>query len=228
MARILLVEDDRELAALTAEFLRASGHEVTADDGLTPVDALLADRPDLLLLDVELPGASGFAMCKVARERGYQGPVLFLTARGTDFDERLAFEMGGDDFMRKPVDPRVLVLRIEAALRSRGASHVWRDGALTIDPHGRQALQDGVALALTSGQFDLLWLLAQTVGQVVTRETYYREIRGIAYDGVDRTYDSRIMELRSLLAAAGCAHRIVTVRGEGYQLAPQSGSDAPS
>lgn len=220
MAKILLVEDDRELAALTAEFLQASGHQVTTDDGTCPVDGLLARQPDLLLLDVELPGASGFALCKVARELGYQGPVLFLTARGTDFDERLAFEMGGDDFMRKPVDPRVLVLRIEAALRPRAPSHGWRDGPLGIDPQGRLASHEGVPLDLTSGQFDLLWLLARNIGQVVTRETYYREIRGIAYDGVDRGYDSRIMELRGLLAAAGCAHRIVTVRGEGYQLAP--------
>jgi two-component system response regulator RstA len=218
VANLLLVEDDLELAELTRDFLHANGHQVDTDDGRMAVEKILAGSPDLVILDVELPRQTGFSICKLARQQGYTGAVIFLTARRSATDELLAFELGGDDFVRKPVDPRILVLRIEAATRNRQQPTVWAGGGLEIDARQRQVQSNGEPISLTTGQFDLLWLLARNAGDVVSRETYYREIRGIRYDGVDRGYDSRIRELRARLDAVGVEGRIVTVRGSGYQL----------
>lgn len=218
MTHILLVEDDVELAELTAEFLGAHGYEVGLDEGRHAVERILDEVPDMVILDVELPTNTGFTVCRRVRDGGYRGPILFLTARQSSTDELLGFELGGDDFVRKPVDPRILALRVKSMLGRQQPAESWQNGSLTIDPRQRRVVGDGEAIELTTGQFDLLWLLASNVGAVVTREMYYREIRGIEYDGLDRGYDSRIRELRARLAPFGLESRIVTVRGAGYQL----------
>ncbi|MCB9669639.1 MAG: response regulator transcription factor [Alphaproteobacteria bacterium] len=220
VARILLVEDDRDLAELTAELLELQGHTVVIDDGRRALDLILETQPDLVLLDVELPSMTGFGICNKARRGGYTGPVVFLTARRTDVDELLAFELGGDDFVRKPVDPRILVLRVAAGLRRVQSSPTWTDGELSIDGARRLVSVREEPVPLTTGQFDLLLLLARTAPEPVDRAAYYARIRGIAYDGMDRGYDSRIRELRARLAPWGVDTRIVTVRGVGYALAP--------
>ncbi|MCB9670121.1 MAG: response regulator transcription factor [Alphaproteobacteria bacterium] len=224
MATILLVEDDGDLADLTRELLEAHGHVVTVDDGGVGADTIRKLSPDVVILDVQLEEGTGYAICKEAREAGYSGFILFLTARVSPMDERVAFELGADDFVRKPVDPDVLLLRIAALLRRRrDEPGTWRNGRLSIDHPRRTVYVDGEEVVLTSGQLELLWLLARNLGRVVGREQYYEEVRGIAYDGVDRSYDNRISDLRSRLAEAGLpGDCIVTVWGEGYLLRPES------
>jgi len=220
MAHLLLVEPDAELAQHVADYLEQQGHEVRIDDGRAALERTLTEAPELVLTEVALPEQSGFGLCRAARDAGYQGPIVFLTERQATFDEALAFELGADDFVRKPPDLRVLALRIAASLRRRRAVDNWREGALEIDPRTRTARFDERAIPLTTGQFDLLWLLARNAGSPVSREAYFRQIRGIAYDGVDRSYDSRVRELRVRLQQAGCPELIKTVRGVGYQLTP--------
>lgn len=223
MANILLI-DDPGAAAQTCAVLGAHGHDVAVEAGARAVQRVIWQEPDLVVLDVDLPVDTGFQVCEAVRAAGFDGPVVFLTARDGPDDELHAFQAGCDDFIRKPVDPRILLFRVDVPLRRRAPDvglQRFEDDDLLLDPTSRRAVGNGRELRLTTGQFDLLWLLACNVGRVVTREVYYRQLRGIPYDGVDRSYDSRIRELRQKLASAALDQRIVTVRGAGYQLAPR-------
>lgn len=223
-ARILLVEDDQRLADLTAEYLRRNDFEVSIEGrGDTAEARILAEQPDLVVLDVMLPGKDGFEVCRGIRP-AYKGVVLILTARDEDFDQILGLELGADDYIAKPVQPRVLLARIKALLRRlpvSGASPAEKKeqvfGNFRISQTTRTALLDGTPLDLTTAEFDLLWLLASHAGSILSRDDLLQELRGIGFDGLDRSIDARISRLRKKIGDdPENPTRIKTVRGKGY------------
>jgi DNA-binding response OmpR family regulator len=181
------------------------------------------ERPDLLILDLGLPGRSGFTVCKDVRA-AHSVPILILTARNSDIDQVLGLELGADDFVIKPVEPRVLVARIHALLRRSRASaqehRKLRFGSLFIDTAARAVRMNDEEVALSSNEFDLLLYLAAHPGEIQSRETLYLQLYRREYDGVDRTLDVRISHLRRKLGDTGEPERIKTVWGHGYLFVP--------
>ncbi len=224
--RILLVEDSARLAASIRDYLERHHYEVCIEgDGLAVAERFERLRPDLVILDLMLPGKDGLTLCRELR-RHERVPILILTAKGENVDQVLGLEMGADDYVVKPVEPRVLLARVEALLRrARSAPRETREarlvaGRLAIDGARRSAAIDGRAIELTTGDFDILWLLASRQGSVVTRDEILRVVRGIDYDGLDRSIDARICRLRRKLQDAGGAESMIkTVRLRGYLFA---------
>ncbi len=224
--RILLVEDDTRLAELTAEYLKKNDLEVSIEPrGDTAEARILAEQPDLVILDVMLPGKDGFEVCRGVRQQ-YRGVILMLTARDEDFDQILGLELGADDYIAKPVQPRVLLARIKALLRRVPAGtgeHAEPDhesmvfGQFRISQATRTASLNGDSIDLTTAEFDLLWLLASHAGNVLSRDDLLQQLRGIGFDGLDRSIDARISRLRKKLNDdPENPTRIKTVRGKGY------------
>ena len=224
---ILLVEDDPRLSSLVAGYLCKHGYEVRAVlHGNEAVPAIVEYRPDLVVLDINLPGKDGFAILREARQR-FDGVIIMVTARDDQFDEVLGLEFGADDYVHKPVEPRVLLARVKAQLRrspSRGGEahdppESYRFGKFEINRATRAVkLPDGHAPELTSAEFDLLWALVRKAGEVASRDDLLRELRGIDFDRLDRTVDGCISRLRRKLGDdAANPQRIKTVRGKGYQ-----------
>ena len=224
--RVLLVEDSARLAASIRDYLERHRYEVLIEgDGLAVAERFERLRPDLVILDLMLPGKDGLTICRELR-RDAPVPILVLTAKGEDIDQVLGLEMGADDYVVKPVEPRVLLARIEALLRrTRLVPAQPREASLTagrlrIDAARRSATIDSRAVELTTGDFDILWLLASRQGSVVTRDEILRVVRGIDYDGLDRSIDARICRLRRKLHEAGGAEAMIkTVRLRGYLFA---------
>ena len=221
--RVLLIEDDEKLAALVARYLTDQGFAVGVEHrGDAAVARILAEQPDVVVLDLMLPGRDGLTVCREVRP-AYTGGILVLTARGDDVDEVVGLELGADDYVTKPVRPRVLLARIRTLLRrTKGDASPGRRrivlGRLALDSANREVTLDGEAVDLTTAEFDLLWYLASRAGEVVDRDRLYTDVRGIAWDGVDRSIDLRISRLRRKLGDE--AGRIVkSVRGTGYLMA---------
>jgi two-component system response regulator RstA len=226
--RILIVEDDERLASLTKEYLESNGLNVSVEgDGSRAIERIKEEQPDLVVLDLMLPGEDGLAVCRIVRPH-YQGPILMLTARTEDLDQVLGLEMGADDYVPKPVRPRVLLARIRALLRRvnepQEESEVESSsdsrltfGHLVVDNAMREAWLADEAIDLTSAEFDLLWLLASHAGQVLTREEIFHQLRGIEYDGQDRSIDVRVSRIRPKVGDDPMnPRRIKTVRSKGY------------
>lgn len=221
--RILLVEDDERLAELTREYLHSNGLEVEIEgDGAKAVARILKDKPDLVVLDLMLPGLDGLSICRQLRP-AYDGVILMLTARSDDMDQVLGLELGADDYVCKPVRPRVLLARIRALLR-RNEPLSTEDsvarlefGPLAVDSNRREAFLRGDLLDLTSAEFDLLWLLASNAGRILSREEIFSALRGIEYDGQDRSIDVRISRIRPKIGDDPLQPRLIkTVRSKGY------------
>ncbi len=227
--RVLLVEDSARLAASIRDYLERHNYEVFIEgDGLAVGERFERLKPDLVILDLMLPGKDGLTLCRELR-RHDRIPILILSAKGENIDQVLGLEMGADDYVVKPVEPRVLLARIEALLRrARSAPPEVREsrllaGRLSIDGARRAAAIDGQAVELTTGDFDILWLLASRQGNVVTRDEILRVVRGIDYDGLDRSIDARICRLRRKLQDAGGAESMIkTVRLRGYLFAGEA------
>jgi two-component system OmpR family response regulator len=225
-ARILLVEDDERLAGLTAEYLSRNDFTVAIEGrGDTAEHRIISEQPDLVILDIMLPGKDGFEVCRAVRP-SYRGVILMLTARDEDFDQILGLEMGADDYIAKPVQPRVLLARIKALLRrmpggngdtASGSAEEKVFGQFRISQATRTATLAGQPIDLTTAEFDLLWLLASHAGNVLSRDDLLQELRGIGFDGLDRSIDARISRLRKKLNDdPDNPTRIKTVRGKGY------------
>lgn len=223
--RILIVEDDERLATLTREYLENNGLQVSVEgDGGKAVERILSERPDLVVLDLMLPGEDGVSICRRVRSQ-YYGQILMLTARTDDLDEVLGLEMGADDYVAKPVRPRVLLARIRALLR-RGTAQAeeapevqssLRFGALVVDNSMREAWLNDKSIDLTSAEFDLLWLLCSNAGRVLSREEIFSQLRGIEYDGQDRSIDVRVSRIRPKIGDDPMHPRLIkTVRSKGY------------
>jgi len=232
--RILIVEDDERLADLTKEYLESNGLVVSVEgNGTHAVERILTEKPDLVVLDLMLPGEDGLSICRKVRP-AYNGPILMLTARTDDLDQVLGLEMGADDYMSKPVRPRVLLARIRALLRrtkemsgnvaaaaeggadSQGAKRLVFNN-LTVDSSMREAWLNDESIDLTSAEFDLLWLLSSHAGTVLSREEIFTALRGIEYDGQDRSIDVRVSRIRPKIGDDPVhPRRIKTVRSKGY------------
>lgn len=222
MSKILLVEDDQRLATLVQSFLHQHGLEVQiCNNGLDAEQVCREFAPDAVVLDLMLPGQDGFAVCRALRH-WYKSPILMLTAKQSDIDQVLGLELGADDYVIKPVEPRVLLARIHALLRRSQPnqpldSNRLNFGKLQLSQSAREAYYEGELVELTSYEFDLLWMLAQNAGQTVRREAIHKQIIGREYDGLDRTVDVRVSHLRRKLGDnAETPFRIKTVWGKGY------------
>lgn len=224
---ILLVEDDVQLASLVQDYLEKNGYRVTiVADGIEAIQTIIRLQPDLVILDVMLPGINGMDVCREVRGR-FSGALLMLTALDDDMDHMLGLELGADDYIIKPVQPRLLLARVRTLLRrvqqSKGSTdRVDQEGIsvgeLNIDLSNRRVSAGGVEIELTSSEYELLVLLALDIGQVVDRNTIVQELRGFEYDGLDRSIDRRISRLRKKLAVSVKSTSIKTVRGKGYLL----------
>lgn len=223
---IVLVEDDVGLAELIKERLESEGYRVLHEvDGRKACALILDEQPDLVLLDIMLPGMDGFQVCREVRPN-FRNPILILTARDDDLDEILGLEMGADDYVTKPVKPRVLLARVRALLRRVQPPPETADkpsrislGELTVDASRREANLGESQIDLTTVEFDLLWYLVERSGQVVSRQDLYQAIYNLDYDGLDRSIDVYVSRLRQKLGDEPAApHFIKTVRGVGYLL----------
>ncbi len=226
--RILLAEDDPRLAHLVKEYLETVGKfEVLVEASGNKVARQLRQWcPDLLVLDVGLPQRDGFAVCREVRA-SYKGPILMLTARNTDADQILGLECGADDYVIKPAEPRVLLARIRALLRrcqdESLAEECLTFGGLTLHALARSVVQDGSAVSLSSHEFDLVLALARHAGQPLSREYLFNSVYARPYDGLDRSIDVRVSQLRKKLGdSAEQPFRIKTVWGRGYVFVPDA------
>ncbi|MCK5829767.1 MAG: response regulator [Methylococcales bacterium] len=220
---IFLVEDDERLAALVQEYLENEGfnvsHEIRGD---LAVYRLIEEQPDLLILDLMLPGLDGFEVYKKIRA-DFNGVVLMLTARDDDIDQILGLELGADDYVIKPIQPRVLLARINTLLRRHEKANHPNEakqlifGSLKINMDSRQVTLSGFPIDLTTNEFELLWYLANHAGETMSREKILTAIRRIEYDGQDRWVDIRISHLRNKLGDdTEHPQKIKTVWSKGY------------
>lgn len=229
---ILLVEDDGRLADLTAEYFRQNGLSVVVESrGDQALSRFAAEKPRAVLLDLMLPGLDGLTICRELREV-FDGPILIFTARDSDIDQVIGLEAGADDYVAKPVDPMVLLARTRALLRrievgdkpTAGGDIVL--GSLRISQSAQEVWLAGDRVQLTTHEFELLRLLARHAGKVLSRDDIFHNLRGIDYDGLDRSIDGRISKLRRKLNdCAGEPARIKTVWGKGYLLVPDAWGD---
>jgi DNA-binding response OmpR family regulator len=219
--RVLLVDDDEALGALLTEYLDPFGFAVKAvahpDEGLK---ALLADPPDIVVLDVMLPGMDGFALCRKVRQTSGV-PIVMLTARGGVMDRIVGLELGADDYLPKPFEPRELVARLQAVLRrgDRGLSgETVRVGPLEIQWGARTTRLHGRALELTTAEFELLGLLVKNRERVLTRDRILEATRGLDWEAYDRSVDVLVSRLRQKLGDDPRRPAFIkTVRGLGYR-----------
>ena len=227
--KALLIEDDARLARLVAEYLGRNEIEVAvAGDGERGLAALRTRRPDVVLLDLMLPGIDGLEVCRRIRSTPELAavPVIMLTAKGEDVDRIVGLELGADDYLAKPFNPRELLARVRAVLRRGGASGAtavggrFRSGDLAIDFDAREVTVGGRRLALTHYEFELLAALARAAGRVLSREQLLDRLKGQAYEAFDRSIDVHVSKLRAKIEANPREPRhIKTVRGVGYVLA---------
>jgi DNA-binding response OmpR family regulator len=225
--KLLLIDDDARLVAMVRDYLRGHGIDVeVAPDGARGLAQLARDDIDLVILDLMLPDTDGLDLCR--RIRAHDGevaavPILMLTAKGDPLDRVIGLEMGADDYLPKPFEPRELLARIRALLRRRrpvSNEQVLRFGRLEIDRGARLVRVGGQLRGLTSHQFDLLLALAEHAGRVVTREQLMEWVRGEALDALDRSIDVHMARLRALIEDdPRQPKRIITVRGAGYVFA---------
>lgn len=224
MKKILLIEDDRMVSHLIKSFLEKSNFIVQqVFRGDLARQAIIEHKPDLVILDIGLPEFDGFHVCHELREI-YDDPIIVLTARETDEDQISAFQFGADDFISKPVSPRVLKVRIDAMLRRKPAkemrsSPVIRLGNMALYPQAHKCEVNGNIIRLSSFEFQLLVLFTRNVGEVMTREVIYTALLNRPYNGVERTVDVRVSKLRDKLVSDSLTQvRIETVWGKGYTL----------
>jgi len=214
--RVLIIDDDIELCALLKEFLEREKFEVAlVHDGIGGLDLASTGKFDLIVLDLMLPGLDGFSLLKQLRERS-RVPVLVLTARGEDEDRIVGLDLGADDYLAKPFNPRELVARIRAilrrAVRSKGRIEV---NGVVLDPGTREVVCDGRPIEMTTLEFDILEMLVRSAGRVVSRDTLMENMYNRKATPFDRSIDMHVSHLRRKLESDRTL--IKTVRGVGYQ-----------
>lgn len=227
-SKLLLVEDDLRLVEVVASYLSLHQFDVVKQSyGKDAIECMGEVSPDIVVLDIMLPDMDGFEVCKQIRAAGHKVPILMLTARDEDFDRVLGLELGADEYLLKPIQPRVLLAHIRALLRRDSLAKVEQPeseelvfGALRISKSNREVWFRGEVVRLTGGEFDLLWILASNAGSVVSRARLLRALRGIELSATDRSIDTRLYRLRKCFGAIDEAERrIKTVRPNGYLFA---------
>ena len=235
MNKIVFVEDEPEVGALIAAYLGKHDMDVVVEPrGDRAEEVIAREQPDLVLLDIMLPGKDGITLCRDLRSQ-WQGPIVLLTSLDSDMNHILSLEMGASDYILKTPPPAVLLARLRLHLRQHVASPSMPApatltphkaivfGSLSIDPVNRQVLLGGDNVALSTADFDLLWELATHAGQIMDRDALLKNLRGVSYDGMDRSVDVAISRLRKkLLDNANEPYRIKTVRNKGYLFAPHA------
>lgn len=230
-AKLLIIDDDDQLAELLLEYLGRYGFKLSrVASGDAGAERILEMQPDLVILDLMLPGANGLDICRQVRNE-YSGAILMLTASQSEADHVAGLELGADDFVIKPIDPLVLLARIRTQLRRlHGGRTPNRDdengilnvGALQVDVASRHVSVEDEPVTLTTMEFDILLMLVNYAGSVVEREDLYTNILGIEYDGIDRGMDIHVSRIRRKLQRSGFApSRLKSVRGAGYLLTCQ-------
>ena len=231
--RILVVDDEPKIVKLARDYLEQSGYGVlTAVNGTTALATARADKPDLVVLDLNLPGMDGLDVCRQLR-RESDVPIIMLTARIEETDRLIGLELGADDYITKPFSPRELVARVRAVLRrvNGGLSQpgLIRVGDLEIDLQGHRASQNSEPLHLTRIEFNLLALLAQHPGQAFSRQRLLEQLHGFSHDGFDRSIDAHVKNLRRKIEPdLSNPTYILTVYGIGYRFNDQLDGDATS
>lgn len=215
---LLLIEDDRPLAALTAEFLRAEGFTVAIEHrGDRAAQRIRDEQPALLILDVMLPGIDGFTLCRQIRDQ-YPGLILMMTALDENAEQLTGFNVGADDYVVKPVDPQLLLARIRSLLRrhpqATRAYYQW--GAFRLDLNSHFAWLNDAPLQFSVAEFELLAIFARHCGVLLTREKLLQSLRGLEYDGLNRSIDMRVSRLRKKLMSLECPVTIQTITAQGY------------
>jgi len=220
--RILLIEDDTRLAEMVRDYLGRAGYRVErAETGASGLALQMREPFDGIVLDLMLPDMDGLDVCRKIRERASL-PILMLTARGDTMDRIIGLEIGADDYLPKPFEPRELLARLRAILRRKGGinRHVLRFGRLEIDRDAREVRLDGEVKPLTSHQFELLSVLAEHAGRVLSREVLMDLLRAEPLEAFDRSIDVHISRIRAAIEDdAKRPRRIITVRGAGYVFA---------
>lgn len=224
---ILLVEDDEKLSGMIADFLRSHNFNVVVEGhGNRAIEFIEQNQPRAVILDVMLPGTDGFTICRTVRPK-YQGPILMLTSLSDEIDEIAGLENGADDYLSKPVKSHVLLAHLRALLRrvesdepAQSQDKIINAGNIAINAQNRSVMCDSKEVHLTTAEYNLLWLLAERSGEVVSREELHRKTFKLEYDGTDRSIDLRISRLRRKLGDdPKLPYIIKTIRGEGYLLA---------
>ncbi len=237
---IFLVEDDTKLTGLIKEYLEVNDFSVSIEsDGNRAVPRILDENPALVILDVMLPGKDGRTICRELRSR-YDGVIVMVTALDEDVDQIAGLEIGADDYITKPIHPRLLLSRIQALLRLTARSSAVTSNsdkmgqnqdsadtivldALEIHPPSRTVRVNDQSINLTTSQFDLLFYMARHAGETISRDRLYRDLYGIEYDGLNRSVDLTILRLREKIGDNGKNPRIIkSIRGEGYLMVKPS------
>ncbi|MGK9171881.1 two-component system response regulator RstA [Yokenella regensburgei] len=235
MNKIVFVEDDPEVGALIAAYLGKHDMDVIVEPrGDRAEDVITREKPELVLLDIMLPGKDGMTLCRDLRKQ-WSGPIVLLTSLDSDMNHILSLEMGANDYILKTTPPAVLLARLRLHLRQRAEVNQQEPapalrqhkalcfGSLSIDPVNRQVTLSGEQVVLSTADFDLLWELATHAGQIMDRDALLKNLRGVTYDGMDRSVDVAISRLRKkLLDSATEPYRIKTVRNKGYLFAPHA------
>lgn len=237
MNKIVFVEDDQDVGELIAAYLNRHDIEVIVESRGDRAEATIAAAmPDLVMLDIMLPGKDGMTLCRDLRAgQAWSGPIVLLTSLDSDMNHILSLEMGANDYILKTTPPAVLLARLRLHLR-QAASHqndeiapkvagqnALRFGTLSIDPVNRQVTLGKEVIALSTADFDLLWELATHAGSILNRDALLKTLRGVSYDGMDRSIDVAISRLRKkLLDSATEPYRIKTIRNKGYLFAPHA------
>ena len=221
---VLIVEDDQSLASWMGDYLLENEFDISiANRGDEAINLVKIDDPDIVILDINLPVKNGFEICSEIR-MFYKKPVLMLTARGDETDEVNGFNAGANDYLIKPVRPKALLARVNLLLGNNStqpqAQNSREYGSFTIDAESRSVYLDNRPVDLSSHEFDLLWLLSKDAGRVFSRDEMVSELRGIEYDGFNRSVDIMISRLRKKLGDNSTKpFRIKTVWGKGYVFA---------
>jgi DNA-binding response OmpR family regulator len=222
MPRILIVDDEPEMLRGLEDNLQFEGYQtVTAGDGKKGLALALSEAPDLILLDVMMPGMSGWDLCRELRQRGLDVPVIMLTARGEEVDRVLGLELGADDYVTKPFSLRELMARIRAVLRRPGPRQKFEEfafGTVRVHLRARQAFKGGHEVRLTRKEFDLLRYLVEHPGEVITRDRLLDEVWGYERFPTTRTVDTHILRLRQKFEDdPERPTHILTAHGQGYR-----------
>ena len=230
MTHLLIVDDDTELSAMLSEYMEAEGFTVErAFDGKSGEQKVLTGQYDAVVLDVMMPELDGFEVLRRIRSES-SVPVLMLTAKGDDVDRIVGLEIGADDYLPKPFNPRELLARLRAVLRrSQGTDHpvvqkenIFRIGSLQLISSSRTALVDEQPIDLTSSEFNLLYTLVKRAGHVVSKESLSEQGLGRTLEKYDRSIDMHMSNLRKKMTEHSLGEMIITVRGQGYQLSDET------
>ena len=228
MKKILIIEDEPNIRELVLYNLKSNGYEgIEAEDGYMGVTMVHKEKPDLILLDIMLPGKNGYDICKELREEGNETPIIMLTAKTEEIDKVLGLEFGADDYISKPFGIRELMARIKAVLRRYDnthenlppGEHILRINDLEINIERHQVKLGADLIDLTLKEFELLCYLAENRGLVLTRDQLLDKVWGIEYAGETRTVDVHIRYLRKKLGQSGDEEKYIeTIRGKGYKI----------